>query len=231
MNAKGIIMSVGMLVFVGAVVVGGTGAFFTDTESSTGNVFTAGSVSLTLGEATYIWLGQPNTTLPTNYFNWNNTTQSIQMPDLKPGDFGRITKPLTNGANDAFLCARIVATSTNPATGANISDYLKFRIGSTGSGATAGNLFAAVPTGQWFSPTTTAALAVPLMAGQTSNLSLEYCFGDFDGPSCDVIGAGAYNHVMNSSVSIDVQYYVIQQRNNANFTCASLNPAPPTPSA
>ena len=216
-------MSVGMLVFVGAVVVGGTGAFFTDTESSTGNVFTAGSVSLTLGPATHTWLGQPNTTLPNNYFNWNNTTQSIQMPDLKPGDFGRITKPLTNGANDAFLCARILATSENPTTGANISDHLKFRVvPSTGPGDTVANLFGAVPVGQWFSPTMPAP-TMPLTAGQTSNLSVEYCFGDFDGPSCDVIGAGAYNHVMNTSVSIDVQYYVIQQRNNAGFTCDDLN--------
>ena len=39
-------MSLGMVVFAGAVVAGGTGAFFSDTETSTGNVFTAGAIDL-----------------------------------------------------------------------------------------------------------------------------------------------------------------------------------------
>ena len=43
---KKIITSIGMIVFAGALVVGATGAFFTDTETSTGNVFTAGAIDL-----------------------------------------------------------------------------------------------------------------------------------------------------------------------------------------
>jgi len=43
---KKILSSLGMIVFVGAVVVGGTGAFFSDTETSTTNVFTAGAIDL-----------------------------------------------------------------------------------------------------------------------------------------------------------------------------------------
>jgi predicted ribosomally synthesized peptide with SipW-like signal peptide len=43
---KRIIGSSVMLLAVLAVIVGGTGAFFSDTESSTGNVFTAGSIDL-----------------------------------------------------------------------------------------------------------------------------------------------------------------------------------------
>jgi predicted ribosomally synthesized peptide with SipW-like signal peptide len=41
-----IITSLGMIVFAGALVVGGTGAFFSDTETSTANVFTAGAIDL-----------------------------------------------------------------------------------------------------------------------------------------------------------------------------------------
>lgn len=41
-----IILSVGMIVFVAAMVVAGTGAFFSDTETSTGNVFAAGALDL-----------------------------------------------------------------------------------------------------------------------------------------------------------------------------------------
>ncbi len=41
-----IIMSVGMIAFVAALGLGATGAFFSDTETSTGNIFTAGSLDL-----------------------------------------------------------------------------------------------------------------------------------------------------------------------------------------
>lgn len=43
---KKIITSIGMVVFVGALVAGGTGAFFSDTETSTANTFTAGAIDL-----------------------------------------------------------------------------------------------------------------------------------------------------------------------------------------
>lgn len=46
MHTKRIIGSSVMLLAVLAVIVGGTGAFFSDTETSTGNVFTAGSIDL-----------------------------------------------------------------------------------------------------------------------------------------------------------------------------------------
>ena len=43
---KRILFSLGMIAFVGSVVVGSTGAFFSDTESSINNIFTAGSIDL-----------------------------------------------------------------------------------------------------------------------------------------------------------------------------------------
>lgn len=46
MNIQRILLSLAVLVFAGAVVVGGTGAFFSDEETSTGNVFAAGSLDL-----------------------------------------------------------------------------------------------------------------------------------------------------------------------------------------
>lgn len=52
---KKIIMSLGTLLFATAVVAGGTGAFFSDTETSPGNVFTAGAIDLQIDHtmATY----------------------------------------------------------------------------------------------------------------------------------------------------------------------------------
>ena len=49
-----ILTSLGMIVFVGAVVVGGTGAFFSDTETSTANVFTAGALDLRVDSVAHI---------------------------------------------------------------------------------------------------------------------------------------------------------------------------------
>ena len=43
---KGILLSLALVAFVGAAAVGATGAFFSDTETSTGNTFTAGAIDL-----------------------------------------------------------------------------------------------------------------------------------------------------------------------------------------
>ena len=45
---KRILLSAGMIAVVGALAVGGTIAFYNDTETSTGNIFTAGSIDLTV---------------------------------------------------------------------------------------------------------------------------------------------------------------------------------------
>src|SRR3989338_9429258 len=43
---KKILLSLGIIVVVGAVVAGATGAFYNDTETSNGNIFVAGSIDL-----------------------------------------------------------------------------------------------------------------------------------------------------------------------------------------
>src|SRR3989344_9269580 len=45
---KKILLSLSMIAVVGVVVLGATGAFFSDTETSTGNTFTAGAIDLTV---------------------------------------------------------------------------------------------------------------------------------------------------------------------------------------
>ncbi len=71
-----ILLSLGMIVFVGALAAGATGAFFSDTETSTGNTFAAGSLDLridsvahyngmvcTLVGQSYVWIPEANVTL------------------------------------------------------------------------------------------------------------------------------------------------------------------------
>lgn len=53
LNAR-ILASLGMIVFVAAVVASSTGAFFSDTETSTGNTFTAGALDLLVDSVAHV---------------------------------------------------------------------------------------------------------------------------------------------------------------------------------
>jgi len=102
---KKIITSVGMIVFAGALVAGGTGAFFSDTETSTGNVFTAGSIDLSLGSDTSS-TNDANGVEVTNVLLANNSGRSLfNFTDLKPGDDGAVVFNLMVTSNPSYLCA------------------------------------------------------------------------------------------------------------------------------
>ena len=71
---KKILLSVGILAVVGAIVVGATGAFYGDTETSTGNTFTAGSIELKVDS--------------TSHYNGMICTNNLWIPSDNPGEFG-----------------------------------------------------------------------------------------------------------------------------------------------
>ena len=79
---KGIIKGVGMIVFAGAVVAGGTGAFFSDTETSTANIFTAGAIDLKVDSVAHINGlvcfddGEVSKWLPEDVVSWNASTSA-----------------------------------------------------------------------------------------------------------------------------------------------------------
>ncbi len=82
---KGIIKGVGMIVFAGAVVAGGTGAFFSDTETSTANVFTAGAIDLKVDSVAHINGlvcfddGQVSQWLPETVVTWNASSSVNEL--------------------------------------------------------------------------------------------------------------------------------------------------------
>jgi len=82
---KKIITSLGMIVFVGAIVVGGTGAFFSDTETASGNIFTAGSLDLKVDSVAHINGlvchddGQGNRWIPNDQVVWNPETPGNEL--------------------------------------------------------------------------------------------------------------------------------------------------------
>ncbi len=102
---KKILISSSIIAAVAAIVVGGTIAYFSDTETSTGNTFTAGSIDLKIdfdGYFNKVADGNPNAG------SWNEkdlvagTDKFFNFTDLKPGDSGEGTISLHVYDNDAW---------------------------------------------------------------------------------------------------------------------------------
>lgn len=109
---KKILLSLSLILLVaGAVSLGGTGAFFSDSESSIGNTFTAGAIDLKIDNHSY-YNGMLNAST-----TWEVADLTIQkffdFPDLKPGDIGEDTISLHVNNNDAYLCANVKLTSND----------------------------------------------------------------------------------------------------------------------
>ncbi len=110
-----IMASMAMIVFAGAVAAGATGAFFSDTETSTGNTFTAGSIDLRIDNESYVTnsSGQLVASLDNSWQLSDLTDQHFfSFIDLKPGDMGEDTISVHAGSNDAWACMAVDVTAT-----------------------------------------------------------------------------------------------------------------------
>lgn len=120
LNAR-ILASVAMLVFVGAAVASSTGAFFSDTETSTGNTFTAGDIDLRIDNESYVTNNAGELVAsPANSWALSDLTNQLffSFEDVKPGDIGEDTISLHPGTNDAYACMALDVTAT-PENGIN----------------------------------------------------------------------------------------------------------------
>ena len=101
MNKK-ILISLSVIGAVAAIAIGGTIAYFSDTETSTGNTFTAGSIDLKIDNECYL-----NGALVTDC-TWGLKNLDGELffnfTDLKPGDWGEDTVSLRVYDNDAWAC-------------------------------------------------------------------------------------------------------------------------------
>lgn len=134
LSVQRILVSLGMIVFVGAVAAGATGAFFSDTETSTGNTFAAGAIDLTVDseqhyngnvcafdeeDGQYEWSGQSAFPVPGTECDgtWEATDLGAQkfwnFTDVKPGDEGENTISLHVDSNDAYACVDVTITEND----------------------------------------------------------------------------------------------------------------------
>ncbi|MCH8741871.1 hypothetical protein IH779_03135 [Patescibacteria group bacterium] len=113
MNKK-ILISVSVIALVAAIGIGGTIAFFSDTETSTGNTFTAGSIDLKIGNDAW-FNGQPQ-----SQFTWELSDLTNQLffnyTDLKPGDWEEDTISIRVDDNPSWVCANLTITKDSDVT-------------------------------------------------------------------------------------------------------------------
>ncbi len=105
---KKIIISLSIIGVVAAVIVGGTVAFFSDTETSTGNTFTAGSIDLKIDNDAWFNGEQQE------QFSWELSDLTNQLffnyTDLKPGDWEEDTVSIHVIDNPSWVCVDINLT-------------------------------------------------------------------------------------------------------------------------
>jgi predicted ribosomally synthesized peptide with SipW-like signal peptide len=227
---KKIALSMSMIAVVGALVAGATGAFFSDTETSTGNTFTAGSIDLKVDSvSTYNGQQVPSATwalkdlVPTSdkFFNFN---------DVKPGDIGTTTVSLHVINNDAWACVQV----SNLASNDNGLTEPESQVDGT-DGAGNGELDNTMMWTVWrddgdnvFEPGETV-----LASGNPTNGSLAlHDSTTVGGPllpaSTTYVGvswtlpASSGNETQTDSLTGDIGFYVVQSRNNADFKCSDI---------
>ncbi len=119
MNRK-ILISLGAIVFVVALSITATGAFFSDSETSTGNTLTAGSIDLKIDNTSYVTSTTTGELIASPWTTWTIRDLTVEkffdFIDLKPGDMGEDTISLHVDNNDSYLCADITLTSNNENT-------------------------------------------------------------------------------------------------------------------
>jgi predicted ribosomally synthesized peptide with SipW-like signal peptide len=95
MNTK-ILLSLSVIAAVAAIAIGGTVAYFSDVETSTGNTFSAGTLNLQVG-------------------NSDPTSVKITLSDMKPGDTGNAATWLVKntGSISGKLTIRVGAITNN----------------------------------------------------------------------------------------------------------------------
>lgn len=121
-----------MVAAVAIVVVGATGAFFSDTETSSGNTFTAGAIDLKVDSEQHynnakcvdnVWALEDGAVATVPQYpvigsdcggTWGQTEgldivgeKFFDFGDIKPGDFGENTISLHVINNDAWVCAQV----------------------------------------------------------------------------------------------------------------------------
>lgn len=105
-------MTIALVVVAG---IGASRAFFSDVETSTGNLLQAGSIDLGIdNHSFYNGVLNPGTTWRVDFdLSDSPPRQFFNFTDIKPGDWGEDTISLNVRDNESWLCADVTLTSDN----------------------------------------------------------------------------------------------------------------------
>ncbi len=115
-----ILLSGATILAASAVIIGATFAFFSDTETSTGNTLAAGAIDLKIDNSSYY--KDPATgnivSRPENSWDLSDLTieKFFSFTDIKPGDIGEDTISVHVNDNDAYVCAAAQVTEDSDVT-------------------------------------------------------------------------------------------------------------------
>lgn len=91
---------------VGTTAILATNAYFSDTQTSGGNSFTAGTLKLQLTNNTSASSGVTDTSDKWSVFGDIGNKVMMKYSDIKPGDYGENSVSLKVSTNDAWACIR-----------------------------------------------------------------------------------------------------------------------------
>ncbi len=227
---KKILISVSIIAGVAAIAIGATTAFFSDTETSTGNIFTAGAIDLQIdSNATYngqlvsgaTWGLKDLVPTSDKFFNF---------ADIKPGDSGENTISLHVFNNDAWVCAEV--------SGLTNADNSTTEPESSAPGQTSGgDLQNAMVWTIWRDDgdNVLETAETILASGHPVNGVLPI-YDSTTGTGALVGDSAAYlgvewslplatgNEVQTDSLTGDISFNVVQARNNDGFRCVPQQP-------
>ncbi len=118
---KKILLSIGSIIFAGAILVGATGAYLSDSETSTGNTFATGVIDLKIDNESYV-TNDFGKLVFSSSTSWALSSLAgklfFNFSDIKPGDIGEDTISLHVNNNNAWACMAVNLTGT-PENGQN----------------------------------------------------------------------------------------------------------------
>lgn len=253
---KRILISLSIIGAVAVVATGATIAYFNDTETSTGNTFTAGGIDLTVDSFGSFRNGVG---IPNAPWEATNLTSEkfFEFTDVKPGDWFRRSISLHVENNPAWACLLIKNVRddehnlTDPEQEAG--DNTPGDVGGLGEGELGQNMYAL----GWFDSNANGKLNEPaekrfvdsffdvfteiaLHDSTTNNgslnpqipielLQLNLCAGTpivAGDGTVTCNGSSMGDKSQTDSLTADLQLYVEQVRNNPNFKCADVRLQP-----
>ncbi len=248
---KKIIISIAGIGLASALAIGGTIAFYKDTETSTGNVMTAGTIDLTVDS-----YGAYYNDLLIDNSGWSLTDltneQFFSFEDIKPADRGRRSISLHVNDNDSWACLLV----TNKRDDENTAIDPELDAGDTAdNGVPNGELSQNIEVFAWqdndnnetYDPSADDALTAldgvtldtleniviadstggdVLTNANTRQIKIAWCAGDqtVDAVTGDIDcdGAGMTDIAQTDEFSADMTAYAEQVRNNEKFECSEV---------